>query len=180
MGDYAAQALISVMLANSFPADPIVGEEDAAELRAEEGKVLRERIIELANEALVSPLVEGDKAEWGIGPGQAKTSAELLDAIDRGNYDGGRTGSALAAVRSQFSALNKSQQGCGQSTPLTGPKDSFAASSSRCASPSSSMRRSNSESSAAPTSPSTPQILKASAGAFLSLSEARAATRYHT
>ncbi|KAJ7508567.1 hypothetical protein B0H11DRAFT_1965686 [Mycena galericulata] len=91
VGDYAAQALISVMLTNSFPADPIVGEEDAAELRAEEGKVLRERIIELANEALVSPLVEGDKAEWGIGPGQGKTTAELLDAIDRGNYDGGRT-----------------------------------------------------------------------------------------
>ncbi|KAJ7175832.1 hypothetical protein C8R46DRAFT_1079671 [Mycena filopes] len=92
VGDYAAQALISVMLSNSFPQDPIVGEEDAAELRVEEGRVLRERIIELANEALVAPLVEGDKPEWGIGPGQAKTAAELLDAIDRGNYDGGRTG----------------------------------------------------------------------------------------
>jgi 3'(2'), 5'-bisphosphate nucleotidase len=94
VGDYAAQALISIMLKNSFPADPIVGEEDAAELRVEEGKVLRERIIDLANEALIAPLSEGDKAEWGIGPGQAKTSAELLDAIDRGNYDGGRTGRA--------------------------------------------------------------------------------------
>ncbi|KAJ7774625.1 nucleotidase HAL2 [Mycena maculata] len=92
VGDYAAQALISVMLTHAFPADPIVGEEDAAELRAEEGKTLRERIIELANQALVSPLVEGDKVEWGIGPGQTKTSAELLDAIDRGNYNGGRIG----------------------------------------------------------------------------------------
>ncbi|KAJ7361184.1 hypothetical protein DFH08DRAFT_921308 [Mycena albidolilacea] len=92
VGDYAAQALISSMLKNAFPADPIVGEEDAADLRAEEGKVLRDRIVELANEALVAPLVEGDKPEWGIGPGQAKSAAELLDAIDRGNYDGGRTG----------------------------------------------------------------------------------------
>ncbi|KAJ7606844.1 hypothetical protein FB45DRAFT_949270 [Roridomyces roridus] len=92
VGDYAAQALIGTMLTKAFQADPIVGEEDAAELRADEGKVLRDRIIELANEALVAPLVEGDKAEWGIGPGQEKTTAELLDAIDRGNYDGGRTG----------------------------------------------------------------------------------------
>ncbi|KAK7063769.1 3',5'-bisphosphate nucleotidase [Favolaschia claudopus] len=92
VGDYAAQGLISIMLKNSFPADPIVGEEDAGELRADEGKVLRERIIDLANEALVAPRVEGDKAEWGIGPGQTKTTDELLDAIDRGNYDGGRTG----------------------------------------------------------------------------------------
>jgi 3'(2'), 5'-bisphosphate nucleotidase len=98
VGDYAAQALISSMLKNAFPADPIVGEEDAADLRAEEGKVLRDRIVELANEALVAPLVEGDKPEWGIGPGQAKSAAELLDAIDRGNYDGGRTGRACSRM----------------------------------------------------------------------------------
>lgn len=86
------------MLKNAFPADPIVGEEDAADLRAEEGKVLRDRIVELANEALVAPLVEGDKPEWGIGPGQAQSAAELLDAIDRGNYDGGRTGRACSRM----------------------------------------------------------------------------------
>src|ERR1700761_8549377 len=82
------------MLKNAFPEDPIVGEENATELRAEEGRVLRERIIDLANEALVAPLLDGDKAEWGVGPNQAKSAAEILDAIDRGNYDGGRTGSA--------------------------------------------------------------------------------------
>ncbi|KAJ7201362.1 nucleotidase HAL2 [Mycena pura] len=92
VGDYAAQALISIMLKNAFPEDPIVGEENATELRAEEGRVLRERIVDLANEALVAPLLGGDKAEWGVGPNQAKSAADLLDAIDRGNYDGGRTG----------------------------------------------------------------------------------------
>ncbi|KAF7302499.1 3'(2'),5'-bisphosphate nucleotidase [Mycena chlorophos] len=92
VGDYAAQALISSMLARGFPDDPIVGEEDAKDLRVEEGRALRERIVELANEAIVAPLVEGDDGAWGIGPGQAKTTAELLDAIDRGNHEGGRTG----------------------------------------------------------------------------------------
>ncbi|KAJ7070493.1 hypothetical protein C8F01DRAFT_1106619 [Mycena amicta] len=92
VGDYAAQALISTMLARAFPDDPIVGEEDAKDLRVEEGRVLRERIVELANEAIVAPLRDDDVVAWGIGPGQAKTTDELLDAIDKGNYNGGRSG----------------------------------------------------------------------------------------
>ncbi|KAE9401232.1 carbohydrate phosphatase [Gymnopus androsaceus JB14] len=60
VGDYSAQAVISSMIHHAFPADPIVGEEDAADLRAETGAVLRSRI--------------------------------LLDAIDRGNFEGGRSG----------------------------------------------------------------------------------------
>ncbi|KAL0574004.1 3'(2'),5'-bisphosphate nucleotidase [Marasmius crinis-equi] len=92
VGDYAAQALISSMLHHAYPDDPIVGEEDAASLRVESGKTMRERIVELANEALTMDLQEGDYAEWGIGPGKAKSAEEILDAIDRGNYSGGRTG----------------------------------------------------------------------------------------
>ncbi|EEB98124.1 hypothetical protein MPER_02424, partial [Moniliophthora perniciosa FA553] len=64
----------------------------AAELRAESGATLRDRIVELTNEALTRELGEGDYAEWGIGPGKAKSTEELLDAIDRGNHTGGRTG----------------------------------------------------------------------------------------
>ncbi|KAG6852734.1 hypothetical protein C0991_009450 [Blastosporella zonata] len=92
VGDYAAQAVISTILNRAFPADPIVGEEDAAELREESGHGLRDRIIELANEAIVGELGLGDNAEWGIGPGQQQTTEQLLDAIDRGNFPGGRTG----------------------------------------------------------------------------------------
>ncbi|KAF9074587.1 hypothetical protein BDP27DRAFT_1214106 [Rhodocollybia butyracea] len=92
VGDYSAQAVISSMLHCAFPEDPIVGEEDAAELRAEAGATLRGRIVELANEALVRELGQGDYAEWGIGPGSQQTSEQLLDAIDRGNYEGGRSG----------------------------------------------------------------------------------------
>ncbi|TFK38550.1 hypothetical protein BDQ12DRAFT_683822 [Crucibulum laeve] len=92
VGDYAAQAVISSILHRAFPEDPIVGEEDAADLRAESGTGMRERIIELANEALVGELGLDDNVEWGMGPGQEKTTEELLDAIDRGNYPGGPSG----------------------------------------------------------------------------------------
>jgi 3'(2'), 5'-bisphosphate nucleotidase len=51
--------------------------------------------MELANQALEGDLALGEMSEWGIGPGQAKTEEELLDAIDRGNYGGGRSGREL-------------------------------------------------------------------------------------
>ncbi|KAI0357248.1 3',5'-bisphosphate nucleotidase [Trametes cingulata] len=92
VGDYSAQAVINTILGRTFPQDPIVGEEDADDLRQESGKALKERIVQLANETLTAPLVEGEKEEWGLGPSQGRTADELLDAIDRGNYDGGRTG----------------------------------------------------------------------------------------
>ncbi|KAI0357254.1 3(2),5-bisphosphate nucleotidase HAL2 [Trametes cingulata] len=38
------------------------------------------------------PGLKAEKEEWGLGPSQGRTADELLDAIDRGNYDGGRTG----------------------------------------------------------------------------------------
>lgn len=93
VGDYTAQAVISVILQHAFPDDPIVGEEDATELRVESGEGMRNRIVELANEALTGELGLGDNADWGLGPGQETTSAVLLDAIDRGNHPGGSSGS---------------------------------------------------------------------------------------
>ncbi|KIY43222.1 3(2),5-bisphosphate nucleotidase HAL2 [Fistulina hepatica ATCC 64428] len=92
VGDFATQAMVNTMLARAFPDDPIVGEEDASDLRAESGTTVRERIIELANDALNADLELGDKASWGIGPGSTQTTDALLDAIDRGNFAGGRTG----------------------------------------------------------------------------------------
>ena len=80
------------MLFNTYPSDPIVGEESASDLRNEAAISLRERIITLANEYIEKELEEGEMAEWGIGPGKAKSGTDLLDAIDRGNFTGGRTG----------------------------------------------------------------------------------------
>ncbi|TBU39313.1 3(2),5-bisphosphate nucleotidase HAL2 [Dichomitus squalens] len=92
VGDFAAQAVINTILDRTFPDDPIVGEEDATDLRIESGRALRDRIVELANDTLSADLQPGEKEEWGLGPNHGRTVDQLLDAIDRGNYDGGRTG----------------------------------------------------------------------------------------
>ncbi|KAG6380008.1 hypothetical protein JVT61DRAFT_8081 [Boletus reticuloceps] len=92
VGDYSAQAVVNTILGRAFPADPIVGEEDAAEMRQESNSELKNRIIALANEALTAPLGPGETSDWGLGPGQERTPEELMDAIDRGGDQGGRTG----------------------------------------------------------------------------------------
>ncbi|KAF8550794.1 3(2),5-bisphosphate nucleotidase HAL2 [Imleria badia] len=92
VGDYSAQAVVNTILGHAFPADPIVGEEDAAELRQETGDALKNRIVALANEALTGDLRTGETSDWGLGPGQERTPEELLDVIDRGSDQGGRVG----------------------------------------------------------------------------------------
>ena len=84
------------MIASAFPGDKIVGEESAAELRQDANSALRERVVSLANEALTADLVLGDNASWGIGPGKQRTAEELLNAIDLGSYEGGRSGRAYS------------------------------------------------------------------------------------
>jgi 3'(2'), 5'-bisphosphate nucleotidase len=95
VGDYSAQAVINTILSRAFPHDPIVGEETSSDLRTSSGSSLRSRITELANQALGEDLALGEMSEWGIGPGQVKTEEELLNAIDRGSYGGGRSGREL-------------------------------------------------------------------------------------
>jgi len=90
VADFSAQAVVSTMLAKAFPDDPLVGEEDTADLRA--NPAMRDRVVELANEALTADLAMGDNVQWGIGPGQTRTAEELLSAIDRGTYEGGSSG----------------------------------------------------------------------------------------
>jgi len=90
VADYSAQAVVNTILAHAFPDDPIVGEEDASDLRKPEGALLRERIVELANEALTGIVADKENINWGLG--KVRSSHELLDAIDRGNYAGGPIG----------------------------------------------------------------------------------------
>ncbi|KAH9172525.1 3',5'-bisphosphate nucleotidase [Lactarius sanguifluus] len=94
VADFAAQAVINTVLSHAFPDDPIVGEEDAADLRAAtpESDVLRTRVVELADDVLAQPPREhaGERAEWGLG--RRWGSDALLGAIDRGCHVGGRTG----------------------------------------------------------------------------------------
>lgn len=102
VGDFSAQAVVNTILGHAFPGDEIVGEEDAADLRAESGVELRKRVVELANVTLQHELTQGDNAQWGLGPGRSLSADELMDAVDRGTSQGGRTGRAC----SRFSLLS--------------------------------------------------------------------------
>ena len=75
VADFAAQAVVNHAIMQAFPADPIVGEEDAAELRAPEGATLCKHVVNLTNS------VEKDM-----------TQDQILGAIDYGSYEGGAKG----------------------------------------------------------------------------------------
>ena len=123
MGDYAAQALISTILHKAFPEDPIVGEEDATDLREEAGAGIRDRIVALANEALTAELGVGEDVHWGIGPGHERTAPELLDAIDKGNHIGGSFGRAfLLDFEGPFSLIGPFVVGMWTIDPIDGTK----------------------------------------------------------
>ena len=64
VGDFSAQAVVNTILGHAFPDDRIVGEEDAADMRAESGVGLRNRIVELANETITAPLQPGEEDTW--------------------------------------------------------------------------------------------------------------------
>jgi len=75
VADYGAQALVSLTLERAFPKDPIIGEEDTIELRAEAGQVMLERVMHF---------VQMEQPE--------ATEEAVLGAIERGNHAGGATG----------------------------------------------------------------------------------------
>ena len=79
VADYGAQALVSNLLHKTFPDIPLVGEEDAASLRAENGAGMRGKVVR-AVQSVDASLDE----------------ATVLSAIDRGTYGGGATGLAWA------------------------------------------------------------------------------------
>lgn len=74
VADYASQALVCAALEAALPDDPIVGEEDAAELREE------------ANAAIRAAVVERVSAERG----ETLDPSSVLDWIDRGGADASR------------------------------------------------------------------------------------------
>jgi len=75
VADFGAQALVVHTLAEAFPGTPLVGEEDASELRKPENAELLARVGEHVRRS--EP---------------ALSDAEILDLIDRGRYGGGSRG----------------------------------------------------------------------------------------
>lgn len=76
VADFGSQAVVSAALRASFPELPLVGEEDAAQLRRDENAKLRQEVIQQVG---------------GVEPNLSPD--EVLDAIDYGTYSGGATGS---------------------------------------------------------------------------------------
>ncbi|THG96900.1 hypothetical protein EW026_g5015 [Hermanssonia centrifuga] len=72
LGDFSAQAVINTILGRTSPSDPIIGEEDAADMRAESGTALPNRIVELADEPLTAPSHRSygawDQRFWTLDP----------------------------------------------------------------------------------------------------------------
>lgn len=88
VADYASQALLSHLLNLKFPSDPLIGEEDTTSLRssAEQATSMRSTIVDLVNEALA---LEGGDVGSRL---DALTEDQVLEAIDRGNSEGGSNG----------------------------------------------------------------------------------------
>jgi 3'(2'), 5'-bisphosphate nucleotidase len=72
VADFASQAIIIHAIKQTFPHDPIVGEESAAELRTAEAAALRKQVVHYAQ-----------SIHTGL------TEEEVLSAIDAGNHSGG-------------------------------------------------------------------------------------------
>ncbi|KAI0469070.1 3',5'-bisphosphate nucleotidase [Xylaria cf. heliscus] len=85
IGDFGAQALIIAALKHNFPADEIVAEEEAAQLR--EDANLRGTIWDLVKGTSLSDAV----AEAALG-GAIKSEDDMLTFIDYGNSKGGASG----------------------------------------------------------------------------------------
>jgi len=75
VGDFSAQALIALDLHHSFPNDPIVAEESAADLLNLENGTLKDRVERTIHS--IDPNVTGE---------------QILEALGRGDFDGGPDG----------------------------------------------------------------------------------------
>jgi len=72
IADYASQAIICRAISETFPTDPIVGEEDASELRGGENAAFLDRVVEEVTAT-----------------GLSASAEEVCNWIDRGNASGG-------------------------------------------------------------------------------------------
>ena len=74
IADYGAQAVVNSIINAAFPNDPIVGEEDAKELK--ENRAMSLQVLDLVNSVVSRPLTE----------------QQALEYIDLGTYRGGEKG----------------------------------------------------------------------------------------
>lgn len=87
IGDYAAQAIINHAIKKHFPNDEIVGEEDSADLKADQS--LSQQVLELIQKHQLED-------DFGAVLGELSTEQQVFDAIDHGDSEGGNQGRVWA------------------------------------------------------------------------------------
>jgi len=100
VADFAAQALVGCLLSEAFPNDPLVAEENAAELRTPEGNPILIQVTDFVRRVL-SPITPQAVCE-GIDRGAAAPTRRfwILDPVDgtKGFLRGGQYAVALALI----------------------------------------------------------------------------------
>ena len=86
IADYGSQAIVNAILRSVFPKDPIVGEEDANELRT--NPELREKVWKLVSCTLQETPSEELEQDGGL----IKSDEEMMNLIDQGGFSGGSLG----------------------------------------------------------------------------------------
>jgi 3'(2'), 5'-bisphosphate nucleotidase len=86
IADYGSQAIVNAVLLSVFPKDPVVGEEDADELRT--NPELRAKVWNLVS----STLQEISSRELETNGGSISNDVEMMSLIDKGNSNGGSVG----------------------------------------------------------------------------------------
>jgi 3'(2'), 5'-bisphosphate nucleotidase len=86
VADYGSQAIVNAILQSTFPKDPIVGEEDANELRRNPD--LKAKVWNLVS----STLQETPAWQLEQEGGKIHTDEEMMSLIDIGNAEGGPVG----------------------------------------------------------------------------------------
>lgn len=102
VADFASQAIVCAYLQRAFPADPVVGEEDSADLQNHQQAPLRHSVVTHVGEALEGDLDEAQVLNW-IDHGNAEAAGErywTLDPIDgtKGFLRGEQYAIALALI----------------------------------------------------------------------------------
>lgn len=89
IGDFGAQALIIRAIKHNFPADEVVGEEEASDLR--ENPALKEQIWDQVRRTRLDDVSAEEKLGGPVG-----SEEDMLSAIDAGNSAGGAKGRVWA------------------------------------------------------------------------------------
>lgn len=100
VADFASQALAAHALAEAFPGTPLVGEESARDLRAEEGAEMRALVAEFVEKVIPDATEDSVCALIDYGNGEATGRFWTIDPIDgtKGYLRGGQYAVAVALV----------------------------------------------------------------------------------